>query len=122
MTSRGLASLTLEPSVLKWGGSALLVLALASTAGIAAAHPRSPLKVWWHAYLRFLDRQLRELFLTTKPQAVASLQLVTLAAIASVSPLLSWTVALGLVGFVVIGPIVDLHKRRKKRLRALEGQ
>lgn len=108
--------------VLKYGGVAGILLALAIVGGVAAVRPDSPINIWWNGYLQLLDKKLRELFLPAKPLPIAVTQALSVLAVLTLYPWLGLRSTLALLLTACFGPVLYLMRRKKKRLLALEAQ
>jgi tight adherence protein B len=89
---------------------------------VLASDPASLPHRYFQRYVAYLERKLRNLFLTTSGRAIAFGQAVAVVAAVAAGVIFSSSYALAAVGVALVGPALWLERLRVVRLRAIESK
>jgi tight adherence protein B len=89
---------------------------------VLASDPASLPHRYFQRYVAYLERKLRNLFLTTSGRAIAFGQAVAVVAAVGAGVIFSSSYALAAVGVALVGPALWLERLRVVRLRAIESK
>jgi len=114
--------MTSELTALKWLAIALLACAVWTALFSTARDPSSPPYRLWSTYEVYLERKLRQMFLSTDGRAIIWGQLLGVCSCVASALLLSAPVLyLGLLPLLV-GPALYIEQLRRQRVRAIEAK
>lgn len=107
---------------MRYGAPALITLALFFGAYGASADDGGPVMRAYLAYVSWLDRQFRLLFIFVPARRVVLAQVIVLYLLLTLQALIGIPYWYGLVPLCLLGPSIWVKDRRKKRLAQIEEQ
>lgn len=107
---------------LKLASVALLCGAIALSAFALASDPQSLVRRSWSRYVAYLERKLRNMFITTSGSLIAAAQLAGVAVAVAAAAVLGDARAYAAVPVVLVAPAVAIERMRRARLSAIESK
>jgi len=114
--------MTIELGLLKWLAIAFLTAAVWSAVFWAARDPSSPPYRAWSTYEAYLDRKLRQMFLSTYGRSIIWAQLFCAGLSVAIALLLGQQLAYLALLPVIAGPAMYIEQLRRERVRAIESK
>lgn len=111
-----------ELLVLKVGAALLLVAALLSAVFLTARDPGSLPYRYWSLYEAYLNRKLRQMFMTPHARLITWCQVVGACAALSLGLLLGSKAAYAALAPIALGPALYIEQLRRLRVRAIEAR
>jgi len=111
-----------DPHTLKWLSVALLGVGVWLALFSIARDPSSPPYRLWSTYEAYLERKLRQMFLSTDGRVIIGAQLFSACLCLGLALLFSQPLLYGLLLPVLAGPALYIEQLRRQRVRAIEAK
>lgn len=108
--------------MLKWGSALCLIGSVAVFAFGIAGDPQSLPHRYVSLYVAYLERKLRNMFITTPGRYIVGGQAAAVAVCAALAAVLENVYLVLLVPIVVFGPALHIERMRKQRLASIEAR